>query len=252
MTESEHQHRRRRRRRAANLGVLASGLAHEIKNPLSAMSINLQMMREDLETSQDARDRRLLKRVDVLEREVHRLEEILENFLQYARGKPLELIPHQLNSLVREILEFWAAGAREAGIDVELVLADALPEVMVDASALKQVLLNLLINAQDALADRGDVTAESRPDQIVVVTREVRGGVEIQVIDSGPGIGEEAMRRIFDPYFSTKAKGNGLGLPTARRIMEEHGGALTVQSEVGRGTAFRILLPSPRSADQNE
>ena len=234
------------RRRLANLGVLAGGLAHEIKNPLSAMSVNLQMMREDLETSEQPRDRRLLRRVDVLEREVRRLESILENFLQYARGTKLRRTLQPINSLLRDIMEFWAHGARDSGIEVELVLASELPDVELDVAAFKQTMLNLLINAQQAIAQRPD--GEGRRDQIVVATRAVKGAVEIQVIDSGPGIDQKDLRQIFEPYFSSKSQGSGLGLPTARRIVEELGGTLTVQSEVGRGTSFRILFPMAGSS----
>lgn len=242
--------KREGRRRLADLGKLAGGLAHEIKNPLSAMSVNLQMLREDLVASEQSRDKRLLRRVDVLEREVNRLNSILDSFLQYARGVKLRLSRRKINDLLRETIEFWAADARADGIEVELVPAEDLPDVLVDPAAFKQTLLNLLINAQEAITNQTD--RGERPEQIVVGSRAAVGGVEIQVIDSGPGISAEELRKVFEPYFSTKSKGSGLGLSTARRIMEEHGGTLTVQSEPGRGTAFRMLLPkAPGPAGEN-
>jgi signal transduction histidine kinase len=241
-----------RRSRLAFLGTLASGLAHEIKNPLSAMSVNLQMLREDLEDADGAREQRLLKRVGVLEREVSRLEQILDGFLRFARGYQLKPVRQSANRLVREVVEFWAAKAHAAGVDVQLVLDPELPDVEFDSTYLKQCLLNLLSNAFDALTERPPGEKTGR-EQILVCTRKAKGGVEILVIDNGPGIALDARERIFDPYYSTKAGGSGLGLSTAKRIVEELGGTLTFDTEVGRGTSFRILLrdgppPTPVAA----
>ncbi len=236
---------RERRSRLAFLGTLASGLAHEIKNPLSAMSINLQMMREDLEQSERAQDRRTLKRIGIVEREVLRLEEILEGFLKFARGFSLEPKPQSVNVLLREIVEFWAARANASGIDVELVLGSDLPDAYVDATYFKQAVLNLLNNAQEAIT--GDENRDEAREQIVVGSRSHPRGVEVLVIDSGPGISADALENIFEPYFSTKATGSGLGLPTVKRILDEHGGDITVESEPGRGTSFRLVLPSSRT-----
>jgi signal transduction histidine kinase len=232
--------RRGRRSRLAFLGALAGGLAHEIKNPLSAMAINLQMMREDLEDSDQARDKRLLRRVAVLDREVTRLEEILEGFLRFARGYSLNLTRQSINNLLRETVEFWAARANASGVEVELILGSDLPDVMVDPTYLKQALLNLLNNALEAILSKKD---EDEPNQIILGSRVRGSSIEILVIDSGPGIPEETARRIFDPYFSTKPTGSGLGLATARRIVEDHTGRLSVESTPGRGTSFKITLP---------
>jgi len=233
----------RQKRPRAALGSLAAGLAHEIRNPLAAMSINLQMLEEDLESSGQARDLRLIKRVRILEREVARLEQILANFQQYARGFNLEPTRIQINPLLREIVALWAEGAKKAGIDVELVLASDLPDVSVDPTYFHKAVLNLLINAQHAIQNREGPELE-RSEQIVLGSRRAQGAVEVLVIDTGPGIADDKLRSIFEPYFSTKGTGSGLGLPMSRRILEEHGGTLTVESEVGRGTSFRILLPS--------
>lgn len=230
-----------RRSRLAFLGTLASGLAHEIKNPLSAMSINLQMLREDLDGSDQSRDQRLLKRVAVLEKEVARLEEILDGFLKFARGYQLKPVRQPLNPILRETVEFWAAKSHAAGVDVQLVLEEGLPDVVVDATYLKQSLLNLLNNALDALTQRPQEERDGR-EQILVCSRRAKGGVDALVIDNGPGIPADSREKIFDPYFSTKAGGSGLGLPTAKRIVEELGGTLAFDTESGRGTSFRITL----------
>jgi len=241
-----------KRSRLAFLGTLAGGLAHEIKNPLSAMSVNLQLLREDLESADSARDQRLLKRVGVLEREVSRLEQILDGFLRFARGYQLEPVLQPVNRLLREVVEFWAAKAAAAGVDVQLVLEPELPDVALDATYLKQALLNLLNNAFDALTELPAAERSGR-EQILVCSRKARGGVEVLVIDNGPGIAAEVRDRVFDPYFSTKGGGSGLGLPTARRIVEELGGTLTFDTETGRGTSFRIALgASPPAAAPRE
>jgi len=242
-----------RQSRLAFLGTLASGLAHEIKNPLSAMSVNLQMLREELDAQGSPREQRMLKRVGVLEREVARLEEILDGFLRFARGYKLEPVRQSANALLREVVEFWAAKAHAAGVDVQLVLEPDLPDVLIDANYVKQALLNLLNNAFDALTQRPAAEKSGR-EQVLVCSRRAKDGVEVLVIDNGPGIPVDARPQIFDPYFSTKAGGSGLGLPTARRILEELGGALSFDSELGRGTSFRLLLrtappPAPPPGD---
>jgi two-component system, NtrC family, sensor histidine kinase HydH len=236
-----------RRSRLAFLGTLASGLAHEIKNPLSAMSINLQMLREELDGSDQSRDQRLLKRVAVLEKEVARLEQILDGFLKFARGYQLNPVRQPINPILRETVEFWAAKSHAAGVDVQLVLEEGLPDVLVDATYLKQSLLNLLNNALDALTGRPAQERDGR-EQILVCSRRSKGGVDALVIDNGPGIPVDSREKIFDPYFSTKAGGSGLGLPTARRIVEELGGTLTFDTETGRGTSFRIAFKEAQPA----
>lgn len=237
-----------RQSRLAFLGTLAGGLAHEIKNPLSAMLVNLQMLREELEAAATPREQRMLKRVGVLEREVSRLEEILDGFLRFARGYKLEPARQSANALLRDVVEFWAAKAHAAGVDVQLVLEPDLPDVEIDATYIKQALLNLLNNAFDALTQQPAAGRTGR-EQILVCSRRANGGVEVLVIDNGPGIPLEARARIFDPYFSTKAGGSGLGLPTARRIIEELGGTLTFDTELGRGTSFRMVLRASAPPD---
>jgi len=230
-----------RQSRLAFLGTLASGLAHEIKNPLSAMSVNLAMLREDLEGTDTPREQRMLRRVGLVEREVGRLEEILEGFLKFARGYHLKPVPSSVNALVREVVEFWAAKAAAAGVDVQLVLEPDLPDVPIDPTYVKQALLNLLNNAFDALTQRPPAEKDGR-EQILVCSRRAKGGVDLLVIDNGPGIPIDARDHIFEPYFSTKQGGSGLGLPTARRIVEELGGTLTFDTESDRGTSFRLHL----------
>jgi signal transduction histidine kinase len=221
------------RDRLALLGSLAGGLAHEIKNPLSTLTITLGLLREDLESGKGD-PARALRRVRVLEREIARLEEILADFLQYAGQHRLQRRPTDLNSVVSEVLDLITPAALRKKIEVRHHLSPDLPPLRLDRDRVKQALLNLVLNAQEAMKGRGEI----------LVQTSVRGGaVRLDVTDTGPGIPPEILPRIFEAYFSSKKTGTGLGLPIARRIVEEHGGILEVFSEVGKGTRFTMWFP---------
>lgn len=221
------------------LARLAAGLAHEIKNPLSTMSINLALLeeewsrnREGAETS--AREKRVVKRIATLQREIQRLETIVEDFLRYARGGEVNRSPHDLSQLVRETLEFVETEDARQGIRHHVELPLGLPLVMLDEGAFRQALLNLFVNARQAMPMGGEM-----------IVRAQRQGnmVELSVTDTGVGMTPEALERCFDVYWSTKKGGTGLGLATTRRIVEEHDGRINVVSELNRGTSFSIVLP---------
>lgn len=225
----------------AYLGTLASGLAHEIRNPLSTMKVNLELLREDLQRkSEDAKDR-ARRRVETLEGAVRRLEDILDDFLKFARGFDLTPVPTDLNALVDEVVVFVEPEMRRHSIDLRTAYDVHAPRVAVDRKYLQQALLNLVLNARQA------IEATGRGGQIFVTTNQSRGHAAINVTDTGPGIAPEVLPRIFDAFFSTKKGGTGLGLPTSRRIVEEHGGKLSVESEPGKGTSFTITLPLARA-----
>ena len=221
------------------LARLAAGLAHEIKNPLSTMAINLALLEEEWGRARESsepnpRDKRALKRVATLQREIQRLETIVEDFLRYARGGEVNRSPRDLCQLVRETLEFVDPEDTQQGIRHHVELPAGLPLVMLDEGAFRQALLNLFVNARQAMPMGGEL--------IVRVQR--RGNlVELSVTDTGVGMPPEALERCFDVYYSTKKGGTGLGLPTTKRIIEEHGGHITVISEQNRGTSFTIVLP---------
>jgi signal transduction histidine kinase len=221
--------------RLASLGSLAGGLAHEIKNPLSTLNINLQLLEEDLRRAGGEDSGKLLARIGVLRREVRRLEEVLEDFLRYARPGALDLKPQDMGVMLNEMLDFLSPEATKTGVRISRGFAPDLRTVLADAGRLKQALLNIIINAKQAMAGGGE---------LMVRARNVHHGVEIDFIDTGIGIEPENLARIWDVYFSTKDKGTGLGLPTARRIVEEHGGSIRVHSEVGKGTCFTVFLPA--------
>lgn len=227
----------------AFLARLASGLAHEIKNPLSTMAINLALLEEDWsraaaarngEVELSPREKRSLKRVRTLQREVTRLEGIVEEFLRFARGGQINRAPADLAALVRETLDFVETEDTGLGIRHHVDLAVGLPLVMIDGVALRQAVLNLLVNARQAMPGGGEL--------LVRLERE-GNWVALSVTDTGIGMSPEALQRCFDEYWSDKKGGTGLGLSSARRIVEEHGGAIDVTSELGRGTSFTIWLP---------
>ena len=220
----------------AFLGAIAGGLVHEIRNPLSTLNLNLQLMEEEWEGADDGRALRTLDRIQTLRREVARLEEILNDFLRYAGMRRLDVAEVDLNRILTETTEFFAPECARAKVDLVFYPDPRLPFVPVDERLVKQALMNLLLNAVQAM--------EGRPgSQLIVRTRLEGDAARIDVLDNGPGIPEELRERVWEVYFSSKRGGTGLGLPTARRIAEEHGGSLAFDTEVGKGTDFVLRLP---------
>ncbi len=215
---------------------LAGALAHEIKNPLSTIRLNMELLAEDLAEGQSPQDRRALAKVQVVQRECGRLQELLDNFLSFAKVRNLKLQPSDLNLQVRRVLDFFRPQAEEAGIEIIDYLASDLPTVLLDREAFHGALLNLVLNAEQAMPHGG---------QLVLRTSSTGDGVALDLIDTGCGMDDPTRAHVFDAFFSTKGSGSGLGLPTARKIIEAHDGQITLQSELGRGTQFTIKLPTP-------
>jgi signal transduction histidine kinase len=215
---------------------LAGGLAHEIKNPLSTIRLNMDLLAEEYAGSDSPRDRRALRKVAIVQRECQRLQDLLDGFLSYAKLRRLNIEPSELNGQVRRILDFFRPKAAKAGIELVDYLASDLPTVLLDREAFHAALLNLVLNAEQAMPEGG---------QLVVRTYGTADGVALDLIDTGCGIDEKTVPHVFDAFFSTKPGGSGLGLPTTRKIIEAHGGQISVDSEPGRGTRFTITLPVP-------
>lgn len=243
--------------RLAELGAMTSGLAHEIKNPLSTIGLNAQLLAEgvdELASSQpvdaDAKQR-LVRRVGSLRREVERLRGILTDFLTYAGELRLDQKPADLNQVVDELADFFLPQAEQAKVRMRVDLSHAPLFAQIDTGHLKQAVLNLMLNAVQAFGPSGvtdSAAGADLPRDLMLRTfgttdAEGREVVTLSVTDTGPGIPPEVLPRIFTPYFTTKAGGSGLGLPTTRRIVEAHQGRLDVVSEPGRGTSFSIVLP---------
>jgi two-component system, NtrC family, sensor histidine kinase HydH len=219
------------------IAALAGGLAHEIKNPLSTIVLNMELLAEDFSDAVTPRDRRALNKINVVQRECQRLQNVLDEFLNFAKVRRIKLEPADLNDEVERMLTFFQPKANEGHIEIIRFLHPELPHVLLDCETFQAVLLNLAINAQHAMPGGG---------QLVVRTRPIRGGVALDLIDTGAGIDEETLPHIFEAFYSTKPNGSGLGLPTAKKIVEAHGGRILVESEPGRGTMFTIALPTPR------
>jgi signal transduction histidine kinase len=216
---------------------LVGGLTHEIKNPLSTIRLNLELLSEDFRDPQTPRERRAAGKIEVVERECHRLQRLLDDFLSFARAHPMNLAPQSVNDPLVRVLDLFQPKAEAAGIEVVRYIDPDLAHVLIDSENLHAALLNLVLNAEQALPNGG---------QLVVRTRGTPTGVAIDLIDNGIGMDAATLNRAFDAFYSTKSGGSGLGLPTTRKIIEAHGGTLSVQSEPGRGTQFTIELPAPR------
>jgi len=216
------------------LSQLTGGLAHEIKNPLSTINMNLKLLSEDLEHNDSELHRRWLRRLEAVQHETQRLRAILDDFLRYAGKHELQIQTCDLRNVVEELTDFYSPQAEASNVIMRTSLGDQAITCDVDVNLIKQALLNLIINAVDSMADGGEL--------IINVSSDKRRGV-VEVIDTGPGIRPEDLPHVFGVYFSTKSGGSGLGLPTARRIIREHGGAIGVDSELGKGAKFTISVP---------
>lgn len=231
-----------RRERLAALGNLAAVVGHEVRNPLNAISVGLQRLRQEFQPADDAAGYARL--VDLAQGEVRRLDRIVEEFLSLARPLPLAPAPMAPGALLEEVAALVDDEARSRGVRVlRRVPGDLSPTRLVplDRDRMKEVLLNLARNGLDAMPHGGDLTLGAAP---------VRDGVVLTVEDTGEGVPAELLPRIFDPWVTTKTTGMGLGLAIARRIVEGHGGRIAAESRAGEGTRFTITLPltGPRRA----
>ncbi|MEZ6243811.1 MAG: ATP-binding protein [Phycisphaerales bacterium] len=232
--------------RQAEAASMTRGLAHEIRNPLSTIGLNAQLLAEGIaELELDEADRaRLGRRVEALGREAERLRGILEDFLEFAGELRLEPTPGDLNAVVEELVDFFLPQAQSQGVRLRAEPSTTPLRASIDAPHLKQAVLNLMLNAVQAMSG----ASGERARELILRTERVqdadrRSVVRLHVIDTGPGIDAETAGRLFDPYFTTKPGGTGLGLPTARRIIEGMGGRIELHSEPGKGTDFTITLP---------
>ena len=239
--------------RLAELGAMTGGLAHEIKNPLSTVGLNAQLLSEGLaDSSLPAEERdRLGRRLDILRREVERLRNILEDFLQFAGRIKLDPRRLDLRDVVNDLLDFYQPQCDQHGVTMRAQMPDEPVWANVDEALFKQALLNLMINATQAMTSVKPGTPGDDADgvlrELMIRVDRDDAGTRVHVIDTGPGIEAERLDEIFRPYVSTKGGGTGLGLPTSRRIIAEHGGELRAHSDIGRGSDFVITLPAARS-----
>jgi signal transduction histidine kinase len=232
--------RARRQERLAELGALTGGLAHEIKNPLSTIGLNVQLASEAISDSQLPEDDKvtLVRRVETVSREATRLANILNDFLRFAGRIKLAPVEMDTREIVEELVDFYRPQCDLHRVVLRANLPASPAVARVDPALVKQALLNLLINATQAMA-----AADSPTRELLVRIETLPAAVAIHVIDTGPGIPPEKHAEIFRPYVTGRKGGSGLGLAVTRRIIEEHGGHIDLFSEVGKGTDFTVRLP---------
>jgi signal transduction histidine kinase len=233
-----------RQEKLATLGTLAAGIAHEIRNPLTSLKARLYTLEKHLLAVPAAR-----KDTDIIGAEISRLERIVQDVLSFARPSDPKLEPFAADTLLREV-----QGLMSTSLDkhrVKLVL-ETNPELFIraDSGRLKQVLINLIRNATEAIDGEGTITLRPRAIRARLGGRET-DAVVLEVTDTGKGISSEAQKRLFDPFYSTKETGTGLGLPIAARIVEKHGGMLQYQTWPGHGTTFGVVLPREMNDHKN-
>jgi two-component system sensor histidine kinase HydH len=218
----------------SEVAELTGGFIHDIKNHISTLNLNLQLLAEDYQEPQNPRERRSKQRIDRLLNQCQKLVDISNDFLRYIRAQELKREPTPLEDVIGEMLDFFTPTAKAAGIDIQFHPSPCLPPVPIDRDLFKQALLNLMLNAEQAMPEGGQMVLQTRGDEEFAY---------IDIIDTGIGMDAETLGKIFRPFHTTKPGGTGLGLPTTRKIIESHDGTLSVQSEPGRGTIFTIKLP---------
>jgi two-component system NtrC family sensor kinase len=227
----------------ASVGLLAAGIAHELNNPLTGILTFAHLVRQNLpDDSPDAAD------LDIVIRESKRCAAIIKRLLDFARDKEPEKRFADLNQIVEDTARILERPANLRDIQIAMELDPKLPRVWVDPDQIKQVVMNMLVNAQHAIEEKGSITVKTRrlPQPMSPAPgMDPVAMVELAIIDTGCGIPEQSLHRIFDPFFTSKevGKGTGLGLSVSHGIIEAHGGAIEVESKVGEGTTFRVYLP---------
>ena len=238
--------RLRRAESLASLTTLAAGVAHEIKNPLGAIGIHLQLIRKRLpllgpgSQPADADLEAVREEVGVIEEEVERLNQIVVDYLFAIRPMNVDLSLGDVNVVVGQLLAFMAPELEESGVEVDTELAGDMPQVLLDERYFREALLNVITNAVAAMKE---VPIDRR--RLVVVTEATMDTVSVRITDSGPGIAADVQGKLFEPYFTTRDFGSGLGLTLVYKIVKEHLGEIAVDSREGKGTTFSVTIPVP-------
>ena len=230
--------RLRRAESLASLTTMAAGVAHEIKNPLGSMSIHLQLMQKILNSEKGGCLEEMEEYLSIISEEVERLNAIVVDYLFAVRPMDTHPLMGSLNEIIRELVTFMQYELMEADVELDEDLDEKLPDIRIDDKLMKQALLNIVKNA---------LAAMSRGGQLSIATLYKEDHVVLKISDTGIGIPKEQIQKIFEPYFTTKDNGSGLGLTLVYKVIKEHGGEIHVHSKENLGTTFTILLPVPQT-----
>lgn len=232
MTEARKlEQRLQQSERLKALGTLAAGIAHEIRNPLATINFNTQMLQREL--SLDKAQRQMFEDINL---QIRKVDRIVQQVLHFAKPREPQFLPNQLNEVVISCQDLSKAHIRKTNVEICVDLAEGLPHLVMDFNQISQVVMNLLLNAIEAMPDGGRIALKTslQNDPAAVV---------LQVSDTGPGIMEEDKDRIFDPFFTRKPEGTGLGLSISRQIMDKHGAYMELETNSGVGSTFRLVFP---------
>ncbi|NTV41978.1 MAG: hypothetical protein HGA63_01640, partial [Syntrophobacteraceae bacterium] len=232
MTEARKlEQRLQQSERLKALGTLAAGIAHEIRNPLATINFNTQMLQREL--SLDTAQRQMFEDINI---EIKKMDRIVQQVLHFAKPREPQFLPNQLNEVVAYCHDLSKAYVRKTNVEVSVELTEGIPLLVMDFNQISQVVMNLLLNAIEAMPGGGKIalTTHLQEDPTAVV---------LQVSDTGPGIMEEDKDHIFDPFFTRKPEGTGLGLSISRQILDKHGAVVELESAAGVGTTFRLVFP---------
>ena len=227
----------RRAESLASLTTLAAGVAHEIKNPLGSMSIYLQLIEKLVSKKADDPDKeKILGNISVINEEVERLNKIVVDFLFAVRPINLDLEYNNLNKIVDEVLDFMKVEFEDADIKIIKELSENVPDIMLDSRFIKQALINLFKNAEAAVKEK--------KGRLEIRSKVKDSNILLQIKDNGIGIPERIIGKIFEPYFTTKEFGSGIGLTLVYKIIKEHKGDIAISSTEGKGTTFTLSFPA--------
>jgi len=220
----------------AELAQIAGSLAHEIKNPLSVIRMNMELVEEELVDAESPRERRVWTKIQTVHDQCVRLEGLLNDFLKFAKLRDLELSVGALNKQITSVLDMYEAQAQSQNVEIVRYLDPELPAMRMDVETLQAALANLIKNALESMPGGGEIT---------VRTHLTPSGIAMDLIDTGCGMSEDTALNMFTAFYTTKPAGSGLGLPMARKVVRAHGGRIGVESEEGHGTKFTLEFPTP-------
>jgi len=238
--EQYHQELVQRADRMASIGELASGIAHEIRNPLAGIQGAIQILAEGF-PKEDPR----AQVTDEIQKQIYKLERLVKDLLNFVRPVPKNYLPIDMNELVDKVLSFFTTQRGKTGeMKIEKKLFPSLPKAMIDPSSMEQAFLNIILNAQKAMPKGGTFTVSTHASPQGKDDGKEAGDIQVIFEDTGVGIPGENLPKIFNPFFSTRPDGTGLGLAITKNIVEQNGGKIEVRSEVNVGTKFIITLPA--------